>query len=100
MTGPEITRAPVHYHWYHKVSAVLFIVFCLEVGLFLLIFPWTDKWDDNLLATFLSSTIPRWSEVWQSAYLRGAVSGVGVVDLYICFSEIFRLRRFSQHSVD
>jgi hypothetical protein len=90
----------VRYHWYHKVSAVLFIVFCLEVGLFLLIFPWTDKWDDNLFATFLSSSISRWSQVWQSAYLRGAVSGVGVVDLYICFSEIFRLRRFSHHPVD
>jgi hypothetical protein len=85
------------YHWYHKVSALLFILFCLEVGLFLLIFPWTDKWDDNLFATFLSNSIPNWSQYWQSTYLRGAMSGVGLIDLYICFAEIFRLRRFSRH---
>jgi hypothetical protein len=87
---------PSKFHWYHKVSALLFILFCLEVGLFLIVFPWTERWDDNLFATFLSSSIPHWSEYWQSSYLRGAVSGIGVVDLFICLSEIFRLRRFSQ----
>jgi hypothetical protein len=102
MSDPEIVQeAPpdepaAQYHWYHKVSAVLFIIFCLEVGLFLLIFPWTDKWDDNLFATFLSSQVPNWSQFWENAYFRGAVSGFGVVDLYISFSEIFRLRRFSR----
>jgi hypothetical protein len=92
---PPEARSP--HHWYHKVSAFLFILFCLEVGLFLMIFPWTDKWDDNLFATILSTYIPHWSEYWQSTYLRGAMSGIGLIDLYICFAEIFRLRRFSRH---
>jgi hypothetical protein len=83
------------YHWYHKLSAILFIIFCLELGLFLLIYPWTGGWDDNLFATFLSQTIPGWSAYWQNAYVRGAVSGLGILDLYIFFGEIFRLRRFS-----
>jgi hypothetical protein len=30
------------YRWYHKVSAVLFITLCLDIGLFLVIFPLTD----------------------------------------------------------
>lgn len=94
--GDRQPSPPARHHWFHKVSAILFIIFCLEVGLFLLIFPWTEKWDDNLFATFLSHSIPNWSQYWQSAYLRGGVSGVGIVDLYICFSEIFRLRRFSR----
>ena len=92
---PPETRSP--HHWYHKVSAFLFILFCLEVGLFLVIFPWTDKWDDNLFATILSNAIPHWSQYWQSTYLRGATSGIGLIDLYICFAEIFRLRRFARH---
>jgi hypothetical protein len=97
-TGIESAPEPAPaYHWFHKVSALLFIVFCLEVGLFLVIFPWTDKWDDNLFATLLSTTIPHWSEYWQSTYLRGAMSGIGLIDLYICFTEIFRLRRFNRH---
>ena len=27
--------------------AILFIIFCFELGLFLLIYPWTDSWTDN-----------------------------------------------------
>ena len=41
--GPVPIQRPL-YRWYHKLSAVLLITFCLEVGLFLLIFPWTDYW--------------------------------------------------------
>jgi len=43
--APEPPPAP-RYRWYHKVSAVLFITICLDVGLFLLICPWTDYWDN------------------------------------------------------
>ena len=28
-------------------------------------------------------------------YVRGAISGIGVVNLYISLGEVFRLRRFS-----
>ena len=37
---PALPAAPAH-RWYHKVSAVALSVLCLEVGLFLLLFPWT-----------------------------------------------------------
>ena len=88
---PVVVPPPV-YHWYHKVSAVVFITFCLEMGLFLLIFPWTDSWDGN----YFSSLVPQIKPVWDNLYVRGAVSGVGVVNLYISLVEIFRLRRFAR----
>lgn len=93
----EATSGPVpvpepQYHWYHKVSAILFIIFCMELGLFLVIFPWTEAWESN----FFSSLVPEWRGYWDNAYVRGAVSGVGVLNLYISFLEIFRLRRFSK----
>ena len=92
----EAVRTPMpapqpRYRWYHKFSALLFIVFCLEVGLFLLVFPWTDAWDANYFAVF----VPEWHYWWMNAYVRGAISGVGVLNLYIAFSEVFRLRRFA-----
>jgi hypothetical protein len=31
---------------------------------------------------------------WENAYFRGAVSGLGVVNLYISFIEMVRLRRY------
>ncbi len=71
--------------------ALLIVVVCLELGLFLLVFPWTDYWTSNYFATF----IPQYFWVWDSAYFKGAVSGLGVVNLCICISEIFRLRRFA-----
>jgi hypothetical protein len=80
------------YHWYHKMSAVIFITFCLEIGLFLLIFPWTDYWPVN----YFSTVIPGWSTYWDNMYVRGAISGLGVLNLYISFIEIFRLRRFAR----
>ena len=49
------------YRWYHKVSALIFIVFCLELGMFLVVFPWSDFWD--------RSFFPRW-------LLRGASIGI------------------------
>ena len=78
------------YRWYHKMSAVLFVTFCLELGFFLLIFPWTEYWDGN----FFSSLVPEWHQYWENMYLRGAISGLGAIDLYISFIEIVRLRRF------
>jgi hypothetical protein len=91
LAGPVPVHRPV-YHWYHKMSAVLFITFCLEIGLVLLVFPWTEYWDTN----FFPALMPDWRQYWDNMYVRGAISGLGVVDLYISFVEIFRLRRFAR----
>lgn len=91
--GPSPIPVPrPAYHWYHKMSAVVFITFCLEIGLFLLIFPWTEYWDSN----YFSGLVPQLKSSWDNLYMRGAVSGLGVVNLYISFAEIFRLRRFAR----
>lgn len=99
MTTPQ-NPAPVEdaaegdrpYRWTHKVGALLYIFFCFEVGAFLLLFPWTDGWHRS----FFSALTPEWYEIWISPYLRGAISGLGVVDIGIAFLEVFRLRRFSK----
>ena len=80
------------YHWYQKVSAVVFITFCLEIGLYLLIVPWTESWDGN----YFSGLLPAMKRYWDNLYVRGAVSGLGAVNLYISLVELFRLRRFAR----
>ena len=92
---PAPIRQPA-YRWYHKLSALIFILFCMELGAFLLVFPWTDYWDQNLF----SSVVQNWQRIWDNAYLRGAVSGLGVVNFYISFLEILRLRRFARRGSD
>jgi hypothetical protein len=93
MNGPVQAPPAPQYRWYHKVSALIFIVFCLELGMFLVIFPWSDFWDRS----FFAAIAPEWRMYWDNAYLRGAVSGLGIVNVYISLVEIFRLRRFARH---
>lgn len=89
------------YRWYHKFAALLFAIFCFEMGLFLVIFPWVDAWNVNYFAYLAAGTYREasfaelWRGIWLSPYFRGAVSGLGVVNLYISFVQVFRLRRFS-----
>ena len=78
------------YRWYHKAGAVLFVVVCLEIGFFLLIFPWTDHWDK--FASFAAGLRP----YCDNLYVRGAISGIGIVNLYISLGEMIRLRRFAR----
>ena len=85
-------ESPPPVRWYHKMSAVLFITFCLEIGFFLMVFPWTEAWEHN----YFSSFIPEWHRWWDNLYVRGAVSGIGAVNLYISFTEMFRLKRFAK----
>ena len=85
---PPAETRPV-FAWYHKLSAILLILFCLELGCFLLLFPWVSEvWDNNFFSSLLRTGY------WDSGYFRGAVSGVGVVNLYVAFAEMLRLRRF------
>ena len=88
-----MTVRPPEYRWYHKMSAVLLITFCLEIGLFLLIFPWTEYWDNN----YFAALAPQLRQYWDNMYVRGAISGLGVINLYISLAEVFRLRRFARH---
>jgi hypothetical protein len=80
---------PATHPWYQKLYAILLIVFCLELGCFLLVFPWISEiWNNNFFASLLHNGY------WTNRYFRGAVSGLGAINFYIAFSEILRLRRF------
>jgi len=75
--------------WYQKLGVLLFIIVCFEVGVFLLIFPWMEYWNNNSIA----SLAPWTREVWDSPFFRGALSGLGVINICISLAEVFRLRR-------
>ena len=83
--------AAAKYRWYEKLFGLLAVIFCFEIGVFLLVFPWVSDWDLNYF-----SSIPFVAPAfWASPFFRGAISGLGVLNIYISFIEVFRLRRFS-----
>lgn len=75
--------------WFDRFSYVIYVLFTLEVGLFLLIYPWIQPiWSQN----FLFHLSPQWHPMFMSNYFRGAVSGLGVLNLYISAAHALRLK--------
>jgi hypothetical protein len=75
--------------WFQRLTSVLFIIFCFELGLFLLIYPWTDGWSENYFAWLVQG--PAWHEFWDNSYVRGGLSGLGIVNLWIAIMEVLRM---------
>jgi hypothetical protein len=85
--------------WFQRLSSVLFIIFCFELGLFLLIYPWTDAWSDNYFAWAVPGSVQTtWHTFWNNSFVRGGVSGLGVVNLWIALLEVFRLFARRRHA--
>jgi hypothetical protein len=84
--------APSGPGWIRRLWSVLLIIICFEIGLFLLIYPWTDGWSDNYFAWAVRGTVqPAWHSFWGNSYVRGGISGMGVVNLWIAMTELFRM---------
>lgn len=62
---------------------MLFVYF-LEAGLLLLVAPWTTFWERNYFVDLLPSLRP----VVLDPYLRGAISGIGLVCLAAAVAEL------------
>lgn len=66
---------------------ILYVAFCFEMGVFLFVFPWVSIWHHNFFLARYS-----WlSVVAQNYYVRGAVSGMGLADIYLAFYELWRM---------
>lgn len=85
----ELSTPPPRQSWSHKLAKLLFIMVCFEVGVFLVVFPWLESWDHNSIANMT----PWMRDLWDNSYVRGALSGLGLVNIYISLGEIFGLRR-------
>jgi len=75
--------------WQFKLLSISFALFCLEVGAFLIIFPQQETWNLN----YFSGLSPWVQDVWDAAYFRWAVSGIGFLNVYVAFLQIRNLFR-------
>ena len=69
--------------WMHRVAVLLFVFFCAILGVILIIFPWRDEWTTNSLLI----GHPGLQDFLASGFLRGLVSGLGLLDIWIGFWE-------------
>ena len=66
---------------------LFFALYCIEAGLFFLIVPWTRLWTLNPLL-HSSATLTMMAA---NPFVRGFVSGFGVVHLLIAFKDLVRI---------
>ena len=63
---------------------MLFIALLLETGLLLVLIPWSAFWDQN----YLARVVPGLGALIINNYVRGAVSGLGLVNMWSALSEL------------
>ncbi|HEV2488709.1 MAG TPA: hypothetical protein VGT03_02790 [Candidatus Acidoferrales bacterium] len=74
----------------NQILRVLLLLLWLELGLLLILLPWSPFWETNLLLNKYPSLI----HIVLNSYLRGAISGLGVLDAVLAV-DAFRRRPFS-----
>ncbi len=67
---------------------VLYILYSLEVGVFLLFLPWLGIWENN----YLIYLYPKLGLLVANPFFKGAVLGLGLVNILIGIHEIASFR--------
>ncbi len=86
-----------------KLTVVFFIILCLEAGVALTLLPWMSigglgDWGDNFLLAFVveKTGLPILQKTVASGWFRGAVTGLGILNLFIAFWEMAHFKRSVQ----
>lgn len=86
-----------------RLTVIFFIIVCLEAGIALTLFPWISfgsigDWGDNyLLVLAVEKTgLPIIKTTVASSWFRGAVSGLGILNIFIAFWEIAHFNKSVQ----
>jgi hypothetical protein len=74
--------------WIDRVALVIRVVFYIELGMLLAVLPWTRLWTENGLV----ASLPKLRDLLQMNFIRGLVTGVGLVDVWIGIWEAVRYR--------
>lgn len=75
-----------------KLTVIFFIILCLLLGFYLILSPWDTlfgNWSDNYLLVLVTDRVglPVLQRTVASNWFRGAVTGLGVLNILIAFWE-------------
>ena len=81
-----------------RLTVIFFIILCFLLGSYLILSPWDTlfgPWADNYLLAFVSdkSGLPTLQKTVASTWFRGAITGLGVLNLLIAFWEIVNFNK-------
>jgi hypothetical protein len=82
-----------------RLTVIFYILLCLEAGVFLTLLPWWQPWGmgdwgDNFFLVMVAQKtgLVGLQRAVASGWVRGAVSGIGLLNLAMAFWEMFHFR--------
>ena len=69
------------------MSRLLLVALFLEVGFVLVVVPWSTFWDRN----YFAESLPIVNAIISNNFVRGAVSGLGLINLAVGLIELFTI---------
>ncbi len=85
-----------------KLSVIFYIILCLEIGIVLALLPWIPQgtlglsdWGNNYFLLYAARKTGMYGlqTVVASGWVRGAVTGLGLLNLGMAFWEIFHFKQ-------
>ena len=73
---PKVSRGEI---WRHRIWIAITVIFFIELGMILVVIPWTFLWNDNKLLILH----PAWRAIVMHGFTRGVVTGLGLVNVWI-----------------
>ncbi len=89
MTPPPSAQAAGAPVWLQRMSLFVLVLFCVYLGVLVMVLPWWPRmWDQNI---FLLAR-PQLAGVLHNGAVRGLISGLGALDIWIGISEAIHYR--------
>ena len=82
-------HSPAAPLWLQRISLFILVVFCVYLGVIVAVLPWMPSiWDRNMM---LQSHPYVWA-ILKLGFVRGIISGMGLLDIWIGVSEAVHYR--------
>jgi len=86
---PAVSETPPRRRWYQYLGPAIFALFCIELGVLLVLAPWIDLYERNVY-----QFIPLdWQRFFLSHHFRGGLSALGFLNFIIALNELIDLVR-------
>jgi len=92
--GPQAVPEPAPV-WLQRLSLIVLVLFCFYIGGLLTVLPWIPRYFDSnawLLAH------PAVAGFLGKSWMRGILSGIGLIDIWIGVSELLHYRDYKPQS--
>lgn len=74
--------------WLQRILVSIYVLFCMTLGMALLTLPWLGSWFEDGLVT----RWPTLQHLLQLGFVRGAISGLGLIDIWVGVLEAVNYR--------